>query len=41
MKKMPENGSILTIALHIRCPQCQIVSQQLHDKGGIFVAFFA
>lgn len=30
-----------TIALHIRSPQCQVVSEQLHNQGGVFVAFFA
>lgn len=28
---------LVTIALCVRCPQGQVVSQQLHDEGGILV----
>ena len=31
-------GAVLIV--FVGCPKSQIVSQQLHDKGGIFVGFF-
>lgn len=31
----------LTIALHVGCPQGEVVPQELHDEGGVFVAFLA
>lgn len=27
-------------SLHVGCPECQVVPQQLHNQGRIFIAFF-
>ena len=39
LKRCGTNLHILVIFL-AGCPQSKIISEQLHDKGGIFIRFF-
>mmetsp|Transcript_2923 Transcript_2923/g.5010 ORF Transcript_2923/g.5010 Transcript_2923/m.5010 type:complete len:233 (+) Transcript_2923:722-1420(+) len=31
----------VAISLHVRCPECEVVAQQLHDQGAVLVALLA